>query len=42
MTVVEQNIRRAEKAGSKAIVFTIDAPATSTRHRAARYTLGNA
>ncbi|KAH8680063.1 (S)-2-hydroxy-acid oxidase [Tricladium varicosporioides] len=42
MTIVEQNIRRAEKAGSKAIVFTIDAPATSTRHRAARYTLGNA
>ncbi|KAF2494365.1 (S)-2-hydroxy-acid oxidase [Lophium mytilinum] len=42
LTAVQNNLDRAKAAGSKAIVFTIDAPATSTRHRAARYDLGNA
>jgi L-lactate dehydrogenase (cytochrome) len=39
---VQDNLDRAKAAGSKAIVFTIDAPATSTRHRAARFSTTNA
>jgi L-lactate dehydrogenase (cytochrome) len=35
-------IARAERTGAKAIVWTIDAPATSVRHRAARYDTTNA
>ena len=35
-------IRRAEEVGSKAIIWTIDAPAGSTRHRASRYDTTNA
>ncbi|KAF2727675.1 FMN-dependent alpha-hydroxy acid dehydrogenase [Polyplosphaeria fusca] len=34
-------IARAEKTGAKAIIWTIDAPAGSTRHRAARYDTTN-
>lgn len=41
-SIVETNVRRAEKAGSKALVFTIDAPATAIRHRAARDGTGSA
>ncbi|TKX26883.1 FMN-dependent dehydrogenase-like protein 1 [Elsinoe australis] len=40
--LVKEYVQRAEKAGSKAIVYTIDAPVTSTRHRADRYSHGNA
>ncbi|KAK7923229.1 hypothetical protein PG985_007300 [Apiospora marii] len=35
-------MERAEKAGAKAFVWTIDAPGDSTRHRAARYDTTNA
>jgi L-lactate dehydrogenase (cytochrome) len=35
-------MKRAEAQGVKAFVWTIDAPATSTRHRAARYDTTNA
>ncbi|VUC20895.1 unnamed protein product [Clonostachys rosea] len=41
-TVTWEAIRRAEEQNAKAIVFTVDAPATSTRHRAARYDTTNA
>jgi L-lactate dehydrogenase (cytochrome) len=34
-------ISRAERTGAKALIWTIDAPATSTRHRAARYDTTN-
>ncbi|KAI0469903.1 S-2-hydroxy-acid oxidase [Xylariaceae sp. FL0804] len=40
-TVMWENIRRAELAGAKAIVWTIDAAGDSTRHRAARYDTTN-
>lgn len=40
--LVKEYVQRAEKAGSRAIVYTIDAPVTSTRHRADRYSHGNA
>jgi L-lactate dehydrogenase (cytochrome) len=35
-------IERAEAQNAKAIVWTIDAPGTATRHRAARYDTTNA
>ena len=41
-TVTWEAIRRAEAANAKAIIFTIDAPANSVRHRAARYDTTNA
>ncbi|RYO75012.1 hypothetical protein DL766_007820 [Monosporascus sp. MC13-8B] len=41
LSVTWDIIRRAEESGAKAIVWTIDAPATSTRHRAARYDTTN-
>ncbi|CZR58699.1 probable CYB2-lactate dehydrogenase cytochrome b2 [Phialocephala subalpina] len=34
--------KRAEKAGSKAIIFTVDSAADGNRHRAARYGVGSA
>ncbi|EEY15010.1 cytochrome b2 [Verticillium alfalfae VaMs.102] len=42
LSVTWDNIRRAERTGAKAIVFTIDAPGNSVRHRAARYDTTNA
>ncbi|KAF2712255.1 FMN-dependent alpha-hydroxy acid dehydrogenase [Pleomassaria siparia CBS 279.74] len=42
LSVTWDIIDRAEKAGAKAFVWTIDAPATSVRHRAARYDTTNA
>ncbi|KAL8369768.1 hypothetical protein RB595_000213 [Gaeumannomyces hyphopodioides] len=42
LSVTWDLIRRAEAAGAKAIVWTIDAPGDSTRHRAARYDTTNA
>ncbi|KAI1256224.1 hypothetical protein MGN70_002386 [Eutypa lata] len=42
LSVTWDAISRAEATGAKAIVWTIDAPATSTRHRAARYDTTNA
>ncbi|KAK9772136.1 putative FMN hydroxy acid dehydrogenase domain-containing protein [Seiridium cardinale] len=42
LSVTWDAIARAEAFGAKAIVWTIDAPATSTRHRAARYDTTNA
>lgn len=42
MSVTWDAIARAEAQNAKALVFTIDAPATSTRHRAARYDTTNA
>jgi L-lactate dehydrogenase (cytochrome) len=42
LSVTWDAIARAEKANAKAIVWTIDAPSTSTRHRAARYDTTNA
>ncbi|KAM0321824.1 hypothetical protein ACHAQA_009921 [Verticillium albo-atrum] len=42
LSVTWENIRRAEQTGAKAIVFTIDAPGNSVRHRAARYDTTNA
>jgi len=42
MSITWEAIRRAEKANAKAIVFTIDAPGTAVRHRAARYDTTNA
>ncbi|KAI1343044.1 S-2-hydroxy-acid oxidase [Xylariaceae sp. FL0016] len=42
LSVTWDNIRRAESAGAKAIIWTIDAPSGSTRHRAARYDTTNA
>lgn len=41
-SVFWDNIARAEATNAKAIVWTIDAPASSTRHRAARYDTTNA
>ncbi|KAI1504792.1 S-2-hydroxy-acid oxidase [Biscogniauxia marginata] len=41
LSVTWDYIRRAEATGAKAIVWTIDAPASSTRHRAARYDTTN-
>lgn len=34
--------QRAEKAGSKAIIFTVDSAADGNRHRAARFGVGSA
>ncbi|GKT41466.1 cytochrome b2, mitochondrial [Colletotrichum spaethianum] len=42
LSVTWDNIRRAERTGAKAIVWTIDAPGDSVRHRAARYDTTNA
>ncbi|KAJ0158728.1 Cytochrome b2, mitochondrial [Colletotrichum tanaceti] len=42
LSVTWENIRRAERAGAKAIVWTIDAPGDAVRHRAARYDTANA
>ncbi|KAF2016079.1 S-2-hydroxy-acid oxidase [Aaosphaeria arxii CBS 175.79] len=42
LSVTWDQIARAERTGAKAIVWTIDAPATSVRHRAARYDTTNA
>ncbi|RSM02974.1 hypothetical protein CEP52_007667 [Fusarium oligoseptatum] len=42
LSVTWDAMKRAEAQGVKAIVWTIDAPATSTRHRAARYDTTNA
>ncbi|GJN85524.1 hypothetical protein PLIIFM63780_009091 [Purpureocillium lilacinum] len=41
-TETEELIRRTEKAGAKAIVFTVDSAADGNRHRAARYDVGSA
>ncbi|KAI9148804.1 Cytochrome b2 [Paramyrothecium foliicola] len=42
LSVTWDAIARAERANAKAIVWTIDAPSTATRHRAARYDTTNA
>ncbi|KAI9055685.1 hypothetical protein LZ554_000628 [Drepanopeziza brunnea f. sp. 'monogermtubi'] len=42
LSVIWSNIARAEAQNMKAIVFTVDAPGDSTRHRAARYDTTNA
>ncbi|KAF4948085.1 hypothetical protein FGADI_9872 [Fusarium gaditjirri] len=42
LSVTWDAMKRAENHGVKAFVWTIDAPATSTRHRAARYDTTNA
>lgn len=42
LSTLWNNLRRAEAQNMKAIVFTIDAPGDSTRHRAARYETTNA
>ncbi|PSN66725.1 FMN-dependent alpha-hydroxy acid dehydrogenase [Corynespora cassiicola Philippines] len=42
LSVTWDQVARAERTGAKAIVWTIDAPASSTRHRAARYDTTNA
>ncbi|PNS20430.1 Cytochrome b2, mitochondrial [Sphaceloma murrayae] len=41
-SVLENNIRRAERAGSQALVLTVDAPGSPIRHRAARFGQGSA
>lgn len=41
-TVTKAIFQRAEKAGSKAIIFTVDSAADGNRHRAARYGVGSA
>ncbi|KAG8623937.1 hypothetical protein KVT40_008913 [Elsinoe batatas] len=41
-SVLENNIRRAERAGTKAVVLTVDAPGAPIRHRAARFGQGSA
>jgi len=41
-TATELIFQRAEKAGSKAIIFTVDSAADGNRHRAARYGVGSA
>ncbi|KAI1371308.1 FMN-dependent alpha-hydroxy acid dehydrogenase [Hypoxylon crocopeplum] len=41
-TATREIFDRAEKTGSKAIVFTIDSAADGNRHRAARYGVGSA
>ncbi|KAH7308672.1 FMN-dependent dehydrogenase [Stachybotrys elegans] len=42
LSVTWDAIARAEAANAKAIVWTVDAPGSSTRHRAARYDTTNA
>lgn len=42
LSVTWDIIKRAEAGNAKAIVWTIDAPGTATRHRAARYDTTNA
>lgn len=42
LSVTWDIIKRAEAGNAKAIVWTIDAPATSVRHRASRYDTTNA
>ncbi|RYP17647.1 hypothetical protein DL767_009973 [Monosporascus sp. MG133] len=42
LSVMWNIIRRAEKSGAKALAWTIDAPAASTHHRAARHGATNA
>ncbi|KAI1736368.1 FMN-dependent dehydrogenase [Xylaria scruposa] len=41
LSVTWDVIERAERTGAKAFIWTIDAPASSTRHRAARYDTTN-
>lgn len=41
-SVLENNIRRAERAGAQALVLTVDAPGAPIRHRAARFGQGSA
>ncbi|KAI1468303.1 FMN-dependent alpha-hydroxy acid dehydrogenase [Daldinia caldariorum] len=41
-TATKEVFARAEKSGSKAIVFTVDSAADGNRHRAARYGVGSA
>ncbi|KAE9968532.1 hypothetical protein EG328_006018 [Venturia inaequalis] len=41
-TATRAIFQRAEKAGSKAIIFTVDSAADGVRHRAARYGVGSA
>lgn len=41
-TATRAIFQRAEKAGSKAIIFTVDSAADGVRHRAARYDVGSA
>ncbi|KAL7622499.1 hypothetical protein AAE478_008006 [Parahypoxylon ruwenzoriense] len=41
LSITWDAIQRAEATGARAIVWTIDAPATSTRHRAGRYDTSN-
>jgi isopentenyl diphosphate isomerase/L-lactate dehydrogenase-like FMN-dependent dehydrogenase len=41
-TATRAIFQRAEKAGSKAIIFTVDSAADGNRHRAARYGVGSA
>lgn len=42
ITATEEIFRRIEKAGSKAIIYTVDSAADGTRQRAARYDAGSA
>ncbi|KAJ8129540.1 hypothetical protein O1611_g4092 [Lasiodiplodia mahajangana] len=41
LSITWDQIKRAEEGNAKAIVWTVDAPADSTRHRAARYDTTN-
>ncbi|KAI0415055.1 FMN-dependent dehydrogenase [Xylaria grammica] len=41
LSVTWDVIERAERTGAKAFIWTVDAPASSTRHRAARYDTTN-
>ncbi|KAI0199939.1 FMN-dependent dehydrogenase [Astrocystis sublimbata] len=41
LSVTWDIIERAERTGAKALIWTVDAPASSTRHRAARYDTTN-
>lgn len=41
-TVTKEVFARAEAAGSKALVFTVDSAADGNRHRAFRYGVGSA
>jgi len=42
ITATQALFRRAEAAGSKAIIYTVDSAADGNRHRAARFGVGSA
>jgi len=42
ITITQAIFRRAERAGSKAIIYTVDSAADGNRHRAVRYGAGSA